>query len=163
MLRYGANGLLQLLPETTIAAQQPTLPDGSNSLKQINGGWPAYEFSDSSASFSGIVRKPDGSASLRITSRTIAELSNRLSVEFQDEANEYQQDSLSVVSQDDLTLIGYEVSSQSTALGLPNYNQASRILLRQLDKMTKGNLFVEFKASFQAIKIRPGDIISITY
>ncbi len=123
----------------------------------------AYEFSDSSASFSGIVRKPDGSPSLRITSRSIAELSNRLSVEFQDEANEYQQDSLSIVSEDDLGLIGYEVSSQSTALGLPNYNQASRVLLRQLDKMTKGNLFVEFQASFQAIKIRPGDIITVTY
>jgi hypothetical protein len=84
-------------------------------------------------------------------------------VEFQDEANEYQQDSLSVVSQDDVSLIGYEVSSQSTALGLPNYNQASRVLLRQLDKVTKGNVFVEFQASFQAIKIRPGDIITVTY
>lgn len=163
MLRYGTSGLLQLLPETTMAAQQPTLPDGSNSTSAINNGWPAYEFSDSSAAFSGIVRRSDGSASLRITSRSLAEISNRLSVEFQDEANEYQQDSLSIVSQDDVGLIGYEVSSQSTALGLPNYNQASRILLRQLDKMTKGNLFVEFQASFQAIKIRPGDIITITY
>ncbi|MFL6451372.1 MAG: phage tail protein [Bryobacteraceae bacterium] len=163
MLRYGANGLLQLLPETTIAAQRPTLPDGSNSVDPINRGWPTYEFSDSSASFSGIVRRPDGSSSLKITSRNIAEISNRLSVEFQDEANEYQQDSLSVVSQEDLSLIGYEVSSQSTAVGLPNYNQASRVLLRQLDKLTKGNLFVEFQASFQAIKIRPGDIVTITY
>ncbi len=163
MIRYGTNGLLQLLPETTIAAQQPDLPDGSNSGAAFNSGWPAYEFSDGSASFSGLVRTMDGGSSLRITSRTIAEISNCLSVEFQDEANEYQQDSLSVLSEDDVSLIGYEVSSQSTALGLPNYNQASRILLRQLDKMTKGNLFVEFQASFQAIKIRPGDIITITY
>ncbi len=163
MLRYGTNGLLQLLPEATMAVQQKDLPDGSNSLGPVNGGWPVYEFSDSSASFSGIVRRSDGSSSLRITSRSIAENSNRLSVEFQDEANEYQQDSLSVVSQDDIGLIGYEVSSQSTALGLPNYNQASRVLLRQLDKLTKGNLFVEFQASFQAIKIRPGDIITLTY
>ncbi len=163
MVRYGTSGLLQLLPETTIAAQQPSLPDGSNSTSTTISGWPTYEFSDSSAAFSGIVRRPDGSASLRITSRSIAEISNRLSVEFQDEANEYQQDSLSFVSQDDVGLIGYEVSSQSTALGLPNYNQASRVLLRQLDKLTKGNLFVEFQASFQAIKIRPGDIITVTY
>ena len=163
MLRYGTNGLLQLLPEATMAVQQQNLPDGSNSLGPLNSGWPVYEFSDSSASFSGIVRRSDGSSSVRITSRSIAEISNRLSVEFQDEANEYQQDSLSVVSQDDLSLIGYEVSSQSTALGLPNYNQASRVLLRQLDKLTKGNLFVEFQSSFQAIKIRPGDIITLTY
>ena len=163
MLRYGTSGLLQLLPEATLAVQQRDLPDGSNSVNPLNNGWPAYEFSDSSASFSGIVRRSDGSSSLRITSRSIAETSNRLSVEFQDEANEYQQDSLSVVSDGDLNLIGYEVSSQSTALGLPNYNQASRVLLRQLDKLTKGNLFVEFQASFQAIKIRPGDIITLTY
>jgi len=163
MIRYGTNGLLQLVPETTIAAQQPNLPDGSNSVNALDGGWPTYEFSDGSAPFSGIVRTTDGGSSLKITARSIAEISNCLSVEFQDEANEYQQDSLSVVSEDDLSLIGYEVSSQSTALGLPNYNQASRILLRQLDKMTKGNLFVEFQASFQAIKIRPGDIIIITY
>lgn len=163
MLRYGASGTLELLPEATLAFQQSTLPDGSNSTTSLNGGWPAYEFSDGSDGFSGLVRAPDGSSSVRITARSIAEISNRLSVEFQDEANEYQQDSLSVVSQDDLTLIGYEISSQSTALGLPNYNQATRVLLRQLDKLTKGNLFIEFQASFQAIKVRPGDIITVTY
>ncbi len=163
MLRYGTTGLLELLPETTIAAQQPTLPDGGNSTEELNGGWPVYEFSDSSAAFSGIVRNANGSSTVRLSSRTIAETSNRLSVEFQDESNEYQQDSLSLVDSDDSALIGYEISSQSTAVGIANFSQATRVLLRQLDKSTDGNLFVEFQTSFRALKVRPGDIIALTY
>ncbi|MBV8553384.1 MAG: phage tail protein [Acidobacteriaceae bacterium] len=163
MLRYGVTGLLELLPETTLAAQQPTLPDGANSTEPLFGGWPVYEFSDASGPFSGIVRNPNGTSSVRLSSRSIAETSNRLSVEFQDESNEYQQDSLSVVDADDSALIGYEISSQSTALGIANFSQATRVLLRQLDKSTKGNLFIEFQTSFRALKVRPGDIIAITY
>ena len=52
MIRFGVNGLLELLPETTLANQQPTLPDGGNSTASLNGGWPAYEFSDGSGTFS---------------------------------------------------------------------------------------------------------------
>ena len=163
MLRYGATGLLELVPETTLAAQQAALPDGSNSVESLNGGWPAYEFSDASAPFSGIARSPNGSSTFRVTSRTVAETSNRISVEFQDEWNEYQQDSLSIVDADDSVLIGYENSTQSTALGIANFSQATRVLLRQIDKSTKGNLFVEFQTSFRALKIRPGDIIAVTY
>ena len=145
MLRYGVRGLLELVPETTIAAQQPVLPDGSNSVEALADGWPAYEFSDGSASFSGIARNQDGSTSVRLSGRSISETSNRLSVEFQDETNEYQQDSLSIVDADDAALIGYEISSQSTALGIANFSQATRVLLRQLDKSTKGNLFIQFQ------------------
>ena len=163
MLRYGPSGSLELLPESTLLMQQPSLPDGGNSSEPLNGGWPAYEFSDGSDIFSGIARNADGSSSVRLTSRSIAETSNRLSVEFQDESNEYQQDSLSVVSTDDSTLIGYEIASQSTALGIANFSQANRVLLRQLDKSIKGNLFVELVTSFRALKIRPGDIVALTY
>ncbi len=163
MLRYGSTGLLELMPETTLEAQQPALPDGSNSAEMLDNGWPAYEFSDSSGPFSGIARNTNGSSSVRLSSRTVSETSNRLSVEFQDESNEYQQDSLSIVDADDSALIGYEISSQSTALGVANFSQATRVLLRQLDKSTKGNLFVEFETSFRALKVRPGDIIALTY
>lgn len=163
MLRYGVNGLLELFPETTIGQQQPVAPDGTNSLTEHSEGWPAYEFSDDSADFSGIVRAESGASTVRLLSRNMAELSNRLSVEFQDEENEFQQDSLSVVDSSDSALVGYEIASQSTALGLANYNQATRVLLRQLDRSLKGNLFIEFQTSFRALKIRPGDIISFTY
>ncbi|MGA8599685.1 MAG: phage tail protein [Bryobacteraceae bacterium] len=163
MLRYDATGLLELLPEATIATQQPTLPDGSNATEPLDGGWPAYEFSDGSAPYSGIARDAHGRSTVRVTSRQLAELSNRLSVEYQDETNEYQQDSLSVVDDADQTLIGYELASTSTALGLPNPNQAFRILTMQLGKLTTGNYFIEFETSFRALKLRPGDIITMTY
>lgn len=163
MLRYGTTGLLELVPETTLSAQQPSSPNGSNSTEPLNGGWPIYEFSDASGPFSGIVRNSDGTSTVRLTSRSISETSNRLSVEFQDESNEYQQDSLSLVDSDDSALIGYEISSQSTAMGIANFSQATRVLLRQLDKSTGGNLFIEFQTSFRALKVRPGDIIAFTY
>jgi len=163
MLRYGVSGLLELLPETTLAQQQSVLPDGSNSVELLNGGWPAYEFSDGSAPFSGIARDPKGKSTVLLTSNTVAETSNRLSVEFQDEFNEYQQDSLSLVNSDDVGLIGYEISSQSTAIGITNFSQATRVLLRQLDKGIDGNLYITFVTSFRALKVRPGDIIAVTY
>lgn len=163
MLRYGSTGLLELVPETTLAKQQGVLPDGSNSTSELNGGWPAYEFSDGTGVFSGVIRNPNGSSSVRMSSRSVAETSNRLSVEFQDETNEYQQDSLSIVDSGDSALIGYEISSTSTALGIANFNQATRVLLRQLDKSTKGNRFIQFQTSFRALKVRPGDIITVTY
>lgn len=163
MLRYGLTGLLELLPETTISAQQPALPDGGNSINPLDGGWPAYEFSDASGPFSGIVRRSNGASSLSISCRSVAETSNRLSVEFQDSFNEYQQNSLSLVDAGDSGLIGYEISSQSTALGISNMSQATRVLLRQLDMSTDGNFFIQFETSFRALKVRPGDIIAVTY
>ena len=163
MLRYGVSGLLELLPETTVAQQQPALPDGSNSVDPLNGGWPVYEFSDASAGFSGIARDPKGKSTVVLSANSIAETSNSLNVEFQDEYNEYQQDSLSTVNDEDVALIGYQISSQSTALGITNYSQATRVLVRQLDKATSGNLFINFVTSFRALKVRPGDIIAVTY
>jgi hypothetical protein len=163
MLRYGANGLLELLPEASIAVQQPALPDGSIATEPLTGGWPAYEFGDGTNGTSGVARDGDGRSTLRVMGRGLAELSNRLSVEFQDEANEYQQDSLSLINDQDQALIGYELGSTSTALGIPNFNQAFRVLSRQLAKLTDGNQFIEFETSFRALKLRPGDIISVTY
>lgn len=163
MIRYGLAGLLELLPETTLAAQQSDLPDGGNSVEVLNEGWPAYEFSDASGPFSGIARDPNGKSTVVLSSNSVAETSNCLGVEFQDEFNEYQQDSLSTVNSADVALIGYEISSQSTALGITNYSQATRVLLRQLDKSTNGNLFINFVTSFRALKVRPGDIIAVTY
>jgi hypothetical protein len=163
MLRYGGTGLIELIPEKGLAAQQAALPDGSNAASPLDNGWPAYEFGDGTNGSSGIARDAHGASTVRLLSKSVAELSNRLSVEFQDETNEYQQDSLSVVSDEDQALIGYELSSTSTALGIPNFNQAFRILNRQLAKLNEGNTFVQFETSFRALKLRPGDIIALTY
>jgi hypothetical protein len=163
MLTYGPDGRLALRVENTLARQQPEKPAGSNSVDPLNGGWPSYEFSDGSASFSGILRKPDGEPAIRLHSRSASDTPNRLTVEFQDEFNEYQQDSLSLVDVDDALATGREVTAAFPALGIPNFDQAARALDLQLRKFTEGNIFVELETSVRGVGLQPGDLITITY
>ena len=43
-----SSGLLAARVENTFALQQPTQPAGSNSVENYNGGWPVYEFDETS-------------------------------------------------------------------------------------------------------------------
>lgn len=163
LLSYGPDGRLRLRAESTLAVQQTDKPAASNSDQALSGGWPAYEFSDASASFSGILRKDSGAPHIRFWSRPASDSPNRISVEFQDEFNEYQQDSLSLVDTDDAVDSGQEVSTTMPALGLPNFDQAMRMARLQLSKSVQGNLYVEFGTSVRGFGLAPGDIITITY
>jgi hypothetical protein len=160
-LIFSATGLLQVQAEDTLALQQPTKPAGSNSAATLNGGWPAYEFGDNA--LSGILRRDNGAVTLRVSSRNTADTPNRYTVEFQDEFNEYQQDSLSLVDVDDSLLCGQDVVVSLAALGLPNFDQAIRSTALQLYKSVHGNTFVEFETSVKAVGLRPGDLIALTY
>jgi hypothetical protein len=162
-LTYGPGGALQLQVENTAALQQPAKPDCSNSTQPLNGGWPSYEFGDGSSGFSGILRQQNGEPSVTVTARSIADTPNRLSVEFQDALNGYQQDSYELVDPDDVALAGQEVSMTLSAMGLPNYDQAARILKFNLDKSVRGNTYIAFETSVKAFGIRPGDLITLTY
>ena len=73
LLTYGNGGLLQIRAEATLAIQQASKPAGSNATTTLAGGWPAYEFSDASAAYSGILRRPNGTPSWRLRSRSAAE------------------------------------------------------------------------------------------
>jgi len=163
LLSYASNGLLTLRVENTLALQQSVKPGGSNSTEALNGGWPAYEFSDGSAEFSGILRKPGGNPSIRLYARSGSDTPNRLTVEFQDEYNEYQQDGLSLVDVDDALLTQREVTAGYSALGLPNFDQATRILDLQLAKSTVGNSFIELETTVRGVGLTPGDLITVTY
>jgi hypothetical protein len=160
-LTFGPSGLLQLKAEDTLALQQPVKPLGSNSEELLAGGWPAYEFGDNA--FSGILRRDNGEVSLRVFSRSAADSPNRFTVEFQDEFNEYQQDSLSLVDIDDSLLGGQDLTVSLTALGLPNFDQAARATALQLYKSVLGNTFIEFETSVKAVGLEPGDLITLTY
>jgi Putative phage tail protein len=160
---FGFSGLLQLNVENTIAIQQPSLPDGSNATSQLNGGWPAYEFGDGSSGVSGILRNADGSSTVHLTSKSSADCPNQFSVEFQDAFNQYQQDSFSVVDANDVAKTRQQVAVSLYALGLPNYDQAARLLTFNLQKSVQGNLTVEFQTSVKALGLFPGDIITLTY
>lgn len=160
-LSFDSNGLIQLNVEDTLANQQPSKPAGSNSAEMLNDGWPAYEFGDDS--FSGILRNANGAPSLKVTSQSIANTPNHYTIEFQDQFNDYQQDSLSLVDIDDALVTGQDVTSPLTALGLPNFNQANRAAALQLFKSVSGNTYVEFETSVKGIGLKPGDIIALTY
>jgi hypothetical protein len=162
-LTYGPGGLLKAAVENTIALQQPAPMACSNSTAQLNEGWPSYEFGDGTNGFSGILRQANGEPSVTVTSRPIADTPNNFTVEFQDSLNGYQQDSFAVVDPDDITLAGQEVTASLMAIGIPNYDQAGRILQFNLDKAVKGNTYIEFNASVKAFGVRPGDIITVTY
>lgn len=163
LLSYGTTGLMTLRAENTLALQQAVKSEFSNSADQLDGGWPSYEFSDGSAPFSGILRKANGEAYIRFWARSAAESPNRYTVEFQDEFNEYQQDSLSLVDIDDTLLMGQEITATLPALGLPNANQATRIAALQLNKSIAGNLYTEFATSVRGFGLVPGDLIAITH
>jgi hypothetical protein len=163
MLTFGGDGRLQLRPEDTIARQQPVKPEGANSESMVAGGWPAYEFGDGTNGTTGILRKQGGEPSLRMWSKTTAESPNRWSVEFQNSFNEYQQDSVSLTELDDVLATGQELSATVPALGLPHFDQAARVTRFHLMKSIAGNRYVEFETGPQALGLRPGDLIGLTY
>jgi len=162
-LTYGTGGVLQLGVENTVALERPSKPEWSNSTAILNGGWPSYEFGDGSNGFSGIARRANGEPTVTLTSRAIADTPNLLTVEFQDSMNNYQQDSYQMADPNDASLTGREVSGALTALGIPNYDQAARMLKFTLDKSIRGNTYIQFETSVKAFGIRPGDLITVTY
>jgi hypothetical protein len=163
MISYDTSGLLNLRVENTLALQQPTAPDGTNSMETLNGGWPAYEFSDGSATFSGLLRDANGNPAIRLYSQNGNSTTNRLTVEFQDEFNQYQQDSLTLSDIDDTLLTDRIVTAPFAGVGLPNFDQATRMLQLQLNKSIAGYTLVEFSTSVKGIGIAPGDLITVTY
>lgn len=162
-LCHGLDGKLQLRVEDRMAGQQPVKWAGSNSTEPLDGGWPCYEFGDGSDGKGGILRRENGEPAIRFWSRSTADTPNRFSVEFQDEFNEYQQDSLSMVDIDDAVETGQEVSAALNAVGIPNFHQAARALRLQLDKSIRGNKYVEFETSVRGVGLKPGDLITLTY
>lgn len=157
-LAYSADGKVALRVEGGLAGQQASKPEGSNADTQLNGGWPAYEFDEAS-----IARRADSSASLSFYAKPSWETTNRLSIEFQDEFNLYQQDSVSIIDADDAARIGHEVAAAYPGLGVPNPNQAARLLRRRLQQSVAGNFYAEFDTSVRGVTLSPGDLITISY
>lgn len=162
-LTYGEGGKLELRIEGSIEVQHSVRNAGSNSVNAMAGGWPAYEFSDGSSTFGGILRQENGEPSVIVFSRSTADTANRMTLEFQDSFNEFQQDSVSLVDTEDVLLAGQEISTPVHALGIGNFDQALRVARLALNKSVDGNLFVEFETSMKGLGIRPGDLISLTY
>ncbi len=157
-LVLNTSGLIEVRVENTFALQQPALPPGSNSVNTFNNGWPAYEFDAAS-----IARNKDGSSSVHLSKLGAQDTPNRLSIEFQDGFNQYQQDSLSLEDEDDADLCGQEVAVIWDAVGISTFSQASRMLLLGLNKGISGNVFIQFQTSVKALGLLPGDLITVSY
>ena len=164
-LSYRDDGRLAAYVENSLLLQHPTKPDGSNAAETVNGGWPAYVYVDGSVSGtpSGILRRPDGAPAFRMWARPTADTPNRFSIEFADQFNEYQQDSLALVDADDVRRTGQEITGRAVVDGLPTFDQCGRILQFFLDKSIRGNRFAELETSVKALGQRVGDIVTITY
>ena len=157
-LALNPDGLIEARAEGTFASQHAVKPAGSNATLTFNGGWPAYEFDGTS-----IARGASGGAGIRISSRGAQETPNRVSVEFQDAFNQYQQDSLSLADGDDTDLCKQEVAAALDAVGISSFNQAQRMLLLALNRGIRGNVSIEFETSVKALGLVPGDLITVTW
>ncbi len=164
-LSYRQDGRLAVYVENSLLLQQPAKPAGSNATAPLNGGWPAYHYADGSVVglASAILRRPDGSPAVRMWSRPTADTPNRISIEFADQFNEYQQDSLAIVDLPDLQRTGQEISGRLVIDGPPTFDQTGRLLRFFLDKSIRGNRFLELETSVKALGQTVGDIIAVTY
>ncbi len=164
-LTYRDDGRLAVFVENSLLLQQPQQSSSSNAVEPLNGGWPAYVFTDGSdgALPSAIARRADGSPTVRVYSRTIADSPNRFSLEFADSFNGYRHDSLELLDAEDIARAGQEISGRLVVDGLPTFDQAARILKFFLDRSIRGNRFVEFETSVKGFGLRVGDLIAITY
>lgn len=164
-LTYQPDGRLGVYVENSLLLQQPSKPAGSNAPAPVNGGWPAYVYADGSASgvSSGLLRLLNGAPSIRMWSRPIADTPNRYSVEFADQFNEYQRDSLAVTDFQDVSRTGQEITGRIAADGVASFDQAARLLKFFLDRSLQGNRYIEFETTVKAVGQRVGDLITVTY
>ena len=64
---------------------------------------------------------------------------------------------------DDSLLTDRIVTAPFAGVGLPNFDQATRMLQLQLNKSIAGYTLVEFETTVKGIGIAPGDLITVTY
>jgi hypothetical protein len=163
ILGLGLDGRLELRREARMAVQHASKEGSSNAEAEWQGGWPAYEFGDGGNGSDGILRAESGEARIRFTSRPASETVNRLGTEFQNEFNHFLHDSVSVLHESDYRESGQELAGTLACLGLPNYEQAIRVVRLALQKNVEGNRFVEFETSVKGFGLRPGDLITLTW
>ncbi|MDA1312496.1 MAG: hypothetical protein O2968_04085 [Acidobacteria bacterium] len=164
-LTYTGEGKIAVRVDNSLALQQPSIPAGSNATAQVNGGWPAYVYTDGSTPgmASAILRKSNDEPAVRLWHRPTADTPNRFFIEFADEFNELQQDSLALLDSADIARTGQEIAGRLVADGLPTFDQAARILKFFLDKSIQGNKYIEFETGVKALGQKVGDIITVTY
>lgn len=163
MITLDAEGRISVRPEATLRREEPHKRPSSNATTPIQGGWPAYEFGDGTDGTTGILRRNGRESTFRIFRRSTGEVANRLTVEFADAFRNYAPETLALTDYRDAQLQGCEISAPLSAVGLPHFDQAARILRLNLEKNTAGNQFIEFETTMHGFGLRPGDLIAVTH
>ena len=175
-------GLLQLFIKQTLADQQGSPPVGANNSNPIDSakadgssasGYAAYSFDDTN-----ILRKgPDRNSTTTLTleQRPISDCPNVIGATFQDEDYSYANDSLIVGDSQDIARSQQEVDGSLAVEGVPNFDQIKRCIQTQFFEQFRGNprtginnmndcggtIIVNFEASFRAINLQVGQIITV--
>lgn len=167
-------GKVQVFVKRTLADQQPAAPDGTNystavASKTAAGaaanGYAAYKFDEST-----ILRRQDGSSTLRLYRRSIADSPNRVGFNFQDAFYGYAPSSVSLVDSQDVSRALQEVTGQIAVEGTTSYdhgNRRARVILAETHRGnpaedTSGTLWFEIETSFRAVRVRVGQIALIS-
>jgi hypothetical protein len=157
------DGRVGLRVEAALSVEQPLLPEGSNASASINQGWPSYCFGDGTKGSGGILQNDRNEPEFRMFSKPGIDSINRVSFEIQDSLNEFRQDSISVVDNEDAQFRRTEVAQSLPVLGVPNFSQALRVCQTWLNKSLAGNVFLSLRTTMRGIHLRPGEIISVNY
>jgi hypothetical protein len=174
LARNPTNGLLQCFIEQTLADQQGSAITGSNyntPVSSVNyagtttNGYLAYLFDGKDS-----IEKD----SFRLDGRSINDTPNRVGIQFQDEDNVWQSDSLSQIDPLAYKASGnQEIDVPLSVLGIANFDQATRRANVELAKAIYGNTrsdeggteFPEFTTSVKAAHLasRVGYICGLNY
>lgn len=168
-------GQLKLIPKRSMADQQPSAVTGSNYVTaissynaagQVTAGYPAWAFS-----YSDILPNSNGESSLVVDQLDIKGDPNKISLAFTDEDNLYQEDSLTVTDNNDITRVERPIEGSITAAGLLNFDQAQRVLNGLMAENHYGNARFDsggtyaltFNTSFRCQHLQVGDIVLMNY
>ena len=162
LLRLNEQGQINVIVEGSLDDQQPAQSVHTNATSPLSGGWPSFEANDGSTSSCTILANKSSDIDLRLFCQPTSQTPNRLTVEYQDSRNDYQNGSLSLVDLDDVARAGSEIPGIFRGLGIPSQSQAERVLSKELAKSVDGNLFAEFSTTVKGLGMQPGDIITIT-
>jgi hypothetical protein len=172
-----AGGALTLLVKQTLADQQAALQDGSNSstpLASVHAdgsvatGYVAYAFDESS-----VIRDNEGRGKpkLAILQRANSDLPALVTVQWQDEDNQYVVDSLTLADLQALQRVSQNTTAASPGEGFANYDQARRIVNTWFAENCHGNprndpggtFQVQLTTTFKGVKLQIGQIVMLSW
>jgi hypothetical protein len=151
LARNPVNGLLQCFIEGTLADQQgapipgsnystpvASMPATSTSLVPSMGtpGYLAYLFDGGSATVRASIEK----GTFKLGGRTLNDTPNTIAFPFQDEANQFVQDTITTIDPDGYVTSGnQEIPAPFAVMGIDNFDQGTRVSNIELAKALYGN------------------------